>query len=112
MVDKIDKAMVMQTMFSFRSGPHVGLEYEKVKKVTPYLFPHILINIHKLRFILHAYILARLDYCLQLDTLLCNWQAYFGSYFVCDSTLSKLSNSKAQVVGVGDNLNVITMKEG
>lgn len=25
-------------MFTFRSGPHVGLEFEKVKKVIPYLF--------------------------------------------------------------------------
>lgn len=59
-----------KTMFSFRSGNHVGMGYEKVKR------------------------------------------AYFGSYFVCDSTLSKPSNSKAQVVGVGDNLNVKTIIQG
>ncbi|XP_024391319.1 uncharacterized protein [Physcomitrium patens] len=57
-----------KTMFTFRSGPHVGLEFEKVKKV------------------------------------------YFGSYFVCDSTISTASNSKPHVIDVGDNLNVITTK--
>ncbi|KAG0574258.1 hypothetical protein KC19_VG248100 [Ceratodon purpureus] len=66
----LDNVEPNKTMFSFRSGPHVGLEYEKLKK------------------------------------------AYFGSYFVCDSTLSKPSNSKVQVIAVGDNLNVITMKQG
>jgi uncharacterized protein YcbX len=63
----LDNVEPNKTMFSFRSGPQVGVEFEKVKK------------------------------------------AYFGSYFVCDSTLSTPSTTKAQF-GVGDHINVITTK--
>lgn len=93
-------------MFTFRSGPHVGLEFEKVKKVIPYLF--------LLQTSTDRVYATRIDQTKGLLAAWCNpvcpWQVYFGSYFVCDSTISTASNSKPHVIDVGDNLNVITIK--
>ena len=37
------------------------------------------------------------------------WQAYFGTYFVCDFTLAKSTSKAPPTMGVGDSLNVLTM---
>lgn len=40
---------------------------------------------------------------------LLGWQAYFGTYFVCDFTLAKSTSKAPPTMGVGDSLNVLTM---